>query len=537
MLGTPVSQVQRQVAKASRRLFIQALVNRLVWCCAAGLLAATVWFLVQPLLFTAPEEWLRWAIGGGIFALATGVGIWLTIRHAPSHVEAALELDHRFQLKERATTSLTLDPALTHSAAGQALTADADAHVAKVNVRQGFPVRLRWNALVVPASAVALALVAIFYNPVFQTTEAVAAKNKQVHNIVQIAEALEKAKNPLSLNLPKQEKSPELEEIEKLNEKLFKNLIDIKDKDDIREMAQKMLTLEEKIKNRLDDLKAQEERNKAMENKLKEMGQDPAKKLNQDGPAKDFEDALNKGDLAKAQKDLQDLADKLKNDGLNDPDREKLEKQLEEIQKMLKDVAEMKDVQDQLKKDMEAGKINPEDLEKLLDALKENAEQLKNLEKLADKLGEAKDAMKGDPKDAAKMLQDAAKDLKDLDPNSKEMLLLQQQDKELMNLKMLMQNGLDGGGPPGTERPVAPDKKTGAKDAKTKADLDPNAPFKFSGKANGGQFKKIEAGKVGGAFEKAQQDAPTAIDRQQVPADAADLTKGFFENLGGAKKK
>ena len=36
---------------------------------------------------------------------------------------------------------------------------------------------------------------------------------------------------------------------------------------------------------------------------------------------------------------------------------------------------------------------------------------------------------------------------------------------------------------------------------------------------------------------QAQQDAPEAIERQQVPPDAADFLKGYYENLGGGKKK
>ena len=41
---------------------------------------------------------------------------------------------------------------------------------------------------------------------------------------------------------------------------------------------------------------------------------------------------------------------------------------------------------------------------------------------------------------------------------------------------------------------------------------------------------------VEGAFRQAVQDAPDAIDRQRIPQDAEDITRGYFRNLGNQKE-
>jgi hypothetical protein len=540
MPATPVSVVQSQVAKVSRRLFAQLLLDNFVWCWAAALLCSAVWFLAQPWLLGTLDEWVRWAIAGGVFVVSTAIGIGLSSRRAPSPVAAALELDQRFNLKERVTSSLTLAPELTHSSAGQALLADAGEHVAKVDVRQRFPVRLSWTAALVPACAVVLAVVALFYNPVFTTPEAEAAKAKEALKVVNAKEIEQKFNNlkkPTTIAWAKdQPKSEQLEEIEKLREKLFLQPLDPNDKDKVRERLQQLLPLEDKIKDRLDDLKAQQERNKAMADKLKEMGD--KNQLGQEGPAKGLEAALNKGDLDKAQKEMQAIADKLKNDKLNDEERKQLQDQLQEIKDKLDNVAEQKDLKDQLKKDLDEGKITKEEFEKKMGQADEQADKLKDLKELAKKVEATKDELaKGDCKCAGDKLGDAAKELQKLDPNGQEMQQLQQNQQNLQEAKNAMQQGLgQPNTPPGGERPVAKDGKTGTKDEKQKGDLDTNTQFRESGQQKGGTFSKIPATQVGGVFRQAQQDAPEAIERQQVPPDAAEFLRGYYENLGGSKK-
>ncbi len=534
MPSTPVSHVQRQVAKASRRLFLQRLLDTLVWCWAGALLLSSAWFLAQPWLIRKADEMVRWEVAGGIFAAATIAGLWLAARRTPSQLETALEFDSRFKLKERTTAVLTLAPEFINSSAGLALAADAEAYAAKVDVRRGFPVGLSWKALAVPVCGVALAFIAIFYNPVFRLPTADAAREaEKVVNAADIAEKFEKLKKTASQPFAKDAMSEQLEEIEKLREKLLSQPFDPTDKDKIRERLQKMLPLEEKIQNRLDDLKAQQDRNKAIQQKLKELGKDPEQKLAKDGPAKGIEDALNNGQLDRVQQEIAALADKLKNDKLTPEDRKKLERQLDDIQQKLENIADLKDVKEQLKKDLESGKLDKEQFDKLMAKAKEASEQLQDLKMLSDKIGECK-ANLGDSQAAAGKLAGLAKDLNDIDATGRELELLLEEQQRMHDLMRALRGGLDSldgppGGDPGAERPIADDAPTGSRLEKQKATLDNKTQFRVVGEQKGGTFSKIPASKVGGAFAQRSRTRPMPSSASRFPPMqrkcSADTTK------------
>jgi hypothetical protein len=537
MPATSVLDVKRQVTKARRRLFVQTLLDTLTWCWAAALLTCTVWFLVQPWLVGQAEEWLRWAVAGGIFTAATAVGIGLGWRSAPSAVEAALELDFRFRLKERVTTSLTLVPELLRTPAGQALAADADAQVAKVNVRQGFPLRLSRTAALVPTFAAALTLVAVFYNPVLPSSEADGSEASKVVNAKDIAEKFNNYKQQTAQAWPKDQEDEKLAEIDKLRDKLLSQPFDPTNKDNLREKLQQMLSLEEKLKNRLDDMKAQQDRSKSVQDRLKEMGKDPQRQLAKDGPAKDLEDALNRGDLDKAQKEIMALAEKLKQNKLTDEERQQLQKQLEQIQQQLERLADMGQLKDQLRKDLAEGRINQDEFNKLMARAGEDAKDMWEMHEIGKLLGECKGCLgDGELDDAADRLVAISKYIMDFDPNEAERC-----EAELRDLEDFMgtiRQSLRGGGPlPGGQRPVAEEGDTKSKLERQRGDLSGKTQFMVTGVQKGGTFKKIPANQVSGAFRQAQQDAPDAIERQQVPPDAAEMLRGYYENLGGGKKK
>ena len=77
----------------------------------------------------------------------------------------ALWLDEVFDLRERVTTSLELSPEDAATDAGKALLADSLQRVKGLNVRERFPVRIGRRGWLLPSSATAFALVALFYSP------------------------------------------------------------------------------------------------------------------------------------------------------------------------------------------------------------------------------------------------------------------------------------------------------------------------------------------------------------------------------------
>src|SRR5204863_1277474 len=118
MAGPNPLSLERQLARISRRLFAQTVLDLLVWCWAGALVLATAWFFAQPLLLEAPPVWLRWAVAGGLVGAATLLAIVLAVFRAPPKLAAALLVDERFGLKERVTTTYTLTPEQAASSAG-----------------------------------------------------------------------------------------------------------------------------------------------------------------------------------------------------------------------------------------------------------------------------------------------------------------------------------------------------------------------------------------------------------------------------------
>src|SRR5262245_35070316 len=195
MAHSKLSPVQRQLARVSRRLFLQVFLDSLFWCLAGALILAAVWFLVQPLVLSAPPDWLRWALAGGLIVAGTALAVVLALVRRPSDLVAALVLDEKFNLRERVTTSLTLAPHQANTPAAQALLEDVNQQVKQLDVGSRFPVRLSWNVTLVPLCAAIVALVALFYQPVFDQPQAPAANPEdKIANAEEIEKKIAMAK-------------------------------------------------------------------------------------------------------------------------------------------------------------------------------------------------------------------------------------------------------------------------------------------------------------------------------------------------------
>src|SRR5262245_35335994 len=103
MAKTNLSPVQSQVARVSRRLFAQTVLDALLWCWTGALVLTAAWFVVQTLFLEDPPTWLRWAVAGGSLGLGAVLAVVIAIVRAPTRVAAALALDEKFGLRERVT--------------------------------------------------------------------------------------------------------------------------------------------------------------------------------------------------------------------------------------------------------------------------------------------------------------------------------------------------------------------------------------------------------------------------------------------------
>jgi hypothetical protein len=549
--------IDRQVARARRRLVMQLLVRHLIGAWAIALMLTACWLLAAPYVAASPPSWMLWVVLGASVGMTTLIAAIATWRAAPSRTEAALAFDDRFGLRERVVTALSLTPDLYDAPAGAALLADAEARIKPIKVRDKFPVGLPWSSALVPAGALAVALVVIFYHPSFPTAQGETAQNQVApEKKKEIERKLEElAHKPRTPEKPGER--PKSEDLKRLEARLD-------------EIAKKPRDTTQQLRDRIKDLTPLEEEFKKLERDKTEKARMLQQQLQakdkmmpndvpNDGPAKEFSKALSEGDLEKAKEQLDKLAKKIQNNELTEKEKDQLGKQLEALAKKMERAAEQKDKQEQLKKLAQQGKLDPETLERELDKIKKDNGKLKDLNKLAQKLGQCQQCMKqGDGAQAAKAMGEAADQLNNLDLDEKELDDLKDQLDRLKNAKNSMCKACDGDGECNSDegryndqmrnnrsraegaqgrRPDGEQGKIRTFDARQQSQFNNKGQKIFDGYAPGQAFKSKPGVEMAGEIQQAAQQAPDAIEVQRIPKAARDMAKGYFKNLGGQKEE
>jgi hypothetical protein len=576
MEQNPPSLMARQIGRVNRRLFVQMFLNRLIRSWTAGLVLAVVWFLLEPLVLETPPTWLRWTVAGCSLAVATLVAGILSALAAPSRVFAALAIDEQFALKERVTTSLLLTPQQQGSPAGQALLQDVHQRISQLDIPGRFPVRLSWAAALVPACALALILLALFYELPPSVAKANAREDELKQAPTNKAEINEKfnrlKKKPERLNEPPA--SEKLKEFEMELDKIANRPRETKDQ--LRQRLADIQKTEDAIKERQRQVM---DKSRSLKNQLQQLDQQAQK--TKDGPANDLEKALAEGNLAKAQEAADKLMEKLKNNELSDKEKQQLKDQLDQLQQNLDRLARNQEKQDDLQRLFREGKISKEALEQEMNRLKQDSDKLKDLSQLAQKLGDCKDCLqRGDSEGAMDKLKDAAAKLKEMNLSEQELQDLQDQLNRLREAKQAAGKGDksgkgdragDGDGPGDGDkegqgkgnqsarggkgdgkgdtdqpndggigegkRPLGAEQGFKSFEARQPTDFNPKGKKIFDGFAPGQNFKSRPGPEIAGEVKQAAQEAPEAIEQQKIPKAARDIAKGYFRNLSGQDDK
>jgi hypothetical protein len=537
------SIVERQVRRVRWRLFARSVLHGLLLSWSVALALVALWLVTAALLLPGAGEALRWGVVGGLLGVGTVVGVLLGWVRTPTLVASALALDEQFALKERVTTLLTLTPDLASSAAGQALLEDVGPRVEKLRVGTGFPLLPSWRNSLLPAGAMALAVAAFFCQPWlsnlhFSTLAASAPTPEKKVNTQEVQKQLDELRKVSNEQKnPEAEKSKEMKELLEEWDKIVNKPIDSSNPEQVRERLAEMRTLEQKLKERAHDLKAQAQKNDVFKKFLEQLSED-GRKL-KEGPAKDFEDAIMKGNFHKAKEVLDKLAQQLQNKQMTPQQQKELAEQFKQLQEKIQRVMEKDEKVKQLKKDLAEGRINKEQFDREMEK-----EKMKELQELANLIGECKECLGGDPDHAAAAMAKMAKQFEQAELSDDEL------NEILRNMEALNEaalgigdalgdgdeNGLGGGGPPGGRRPIDPnDPNSKIVNQRQKGQVDPHSQQRIVGFTTGGNFNKIPAREVEGRFRQAQQEAPEAIERQNIPEDAAGIARGYFKKLGGQK--
>jgi hypothetical protein len=541
--------LQKVVRRVHRRLVLQSLAVKLAWCWFATLVAAAVAIAVGKWWPLVDDQ--TWALG--CLGTALGVGtlaafVWTWIGRQDAH-EAAVEIDRRFGLKERVSSTLALEAEQLETPIGQALVRDAQRRVDQLDVLDKFRLPIDRRALlpVLPA-AVACAL-AIFVTARAPENPAQAATAESAQ-IKQSARTLVK-----KLDATRKEAAEKgLKEVDGLLKQL---------EDGMKNVAEKSQTDRKQALVALNDLAKDAEKKrqqltgaadmKQQLNQLKNLQQGPATKLGQ---------ALKNADLAKAIQELDKLKQQLSDDKLDPQAKEAMAKQLEQLQQSLeKKIQAQQQAQDELKEQIatqrRAGNTAAADkLLQQLDKLAQKAPQMDKLGQMAQQLKQAAEATKqGNAKQASEALSKLSDQLSGMQQELAEMETLDSALAEMSDCKNAMSckecdgegckacqgNGEKfsdqwmrsdfgrGGGVGAGARPETKN-DTEMYDSQVKPNVGKGASV-VAGQADGPNRKGKVQDEIKGQFTTSSQETAEALSGQRLPHDYRDHAKKYFDAL------
>jgi hypothetical protein len=434
-----MEKIRRQVATAHRRMVTQQFLSIAGWSLFAVLLIAAAGLAI-PKIWVLQVDMSIWTwswIGGSLIVGLLIAIIWTyAVRHAA--LEAAIEIDRRFQLKERVSSALSLSASDLNSEAGQALVDDAVRRVDRIDVRDSFPLRLSWRAILPLLPALVIFILMTFVDD--------AAPKKQVQAAAEPpkeSEQVKRSARELQKRLERAKKEAEdkgLDDAELLFKKIHNGIEELANRSDVdrKKALSKINNLAQTIQERRERFGGADQMREKL-NQLKDLQQGPADKIAQ---------AMKEGDFQKALDELKNLQEKMKNDELNAEQKEQLAKQLEQLQNKLQD---MVDAHDQAKRDLEQEIQRRKDsgdlegagkLQRQLDQLKQMNDQMDQLQKMADNLGQCQQCMQnGDSQAAAGQMDQLAETLQDLQSQLDQLETLDEMLNEIAMAKEAMNCG------------------------------------------------------------------------------------------------
>lgn len=437
-----MEELNRQVSRARSRMTWQLFMRIAPWCLFATSIVALIGVAIPkvwPLPITSTDEgaqiWFwSWAGGGlALGLLSAVVWTWFARRSA---MEAAIELDRRFGLKERVSSSLALGSQELNSEVGQALVADAIRRVSSLDVREKFQVATTWRTFLPLAPLVGVFLLTLLANATVEQSETSAADGSLKKQTEQVKKSAEELKKKVE-ERRNASQARGLEDADLLLKKLQEGLeqLSAKDQMDRKTAMVKINDLSKELEKRRDQLGNPEKLKKQLDS-LKGMQRGPADKAGK---------ALQEGDFKKAMKETNKLKEQLAKGNLTQEEQKQLAKQLSDLQKKVDEMKQAheemkKSLEEQIKQKQEQGDLaGASKMQEKLDQLKKMDGGMQKMQDLASKMGKAAEQLeKGDQQAAAQQLAEAAKDLDQLAQQSEELETIQEMMNEIADAKNAM---------------------------------------------------------------------------------------------------
>lgn len=516
------------------------------------------WLVVSLLAIVVAKFWpvgvvertwtLAW-LGGALAAGLLTAIVW-TLATRKGEMEAAIEIDRRFGLKERVSSAMALDAETRETAAGQALLTDAVRRIERLDVGDRFRVsvdRSAWWPLVPGGLAL---LIAVFISSRVPENPAEATTTQTPQQIKKSAQALQK--KVVAKREEAQKKG--LKEADALLKKLEEGTKDLGDKAvaDKQKAMVKLNDLAKELESRKQKL-AMDEKFKQQLNNLKDLKK---------GPAEAAAQAMKNGDFAKAVKEIENLKKKMNEGKLDEQQKKQLAEQMKQIKDAMQKAAEAHEeakqqVQKQLEKARQQGDTQQaQKLQQQLDKMQQQKPAVDKMQQLAQQCKQCADAMKqGNAQQAQQALDQLAQEMKQMAQSQEEMKMMEAALDEIAEAKKGMagdgdkegegeegeQMAMQGGGrnqrgKPGMgmgegrgkgERPEERG-KTGFYDSKVNQNVGKGAAV-VTDLVDGPNKKGEVTESIKNAFETAKQGGDDPLTGERLPRDYRDHAKEYFD--------
>jgi hypothetical protein len=392
-----------------------------VWCLLGALTLAAIavavprLFVVERLPTNWDAGWLLGALGAGLLLACA----WTLIRHR-SPIDAAIEIDRRFELRERIASSLSLGAQDQSSEAGRAVVNDAVRAIRRIDVDDKFRVRLDRRAWwpLVPAAIVFVLVTFVDNRQAASSIDPSAAGGAK-----QVKKSVESLRKKLEALKKQTENDKNLKAAEGLFKKIEQGTKELgeKEKLDRTQATVKLNDLAKQLEERRQQLGGKEGLKQQFQS-MKNLGK---------GPAEKAAEALKQGDWQKALQEVKELEKQLREGKLGDADKQQLAKQLEQMKQKLEAAAEARQqAMDDLKKQIEQQKrqgnlAKAGELQKKLERLQKQQQQMNRLQQMAQQMGQIQQALQqGDNQQAAQAMSQMADQLAQMQQQMDEMEML-----------------------------------------------------------------------------------------------------------------
>ncbi len=544
-----MDSIRKQANIARRRLITQRFLSYLPWTLSLALAVALVGLLLPKLTFLNVESavWTTcWLAGSALVAIITNI-CWTFIGR-PTLVAAAAEIDRRFGLRERISSTLLLAPEDRETELGQALAADANRRAEQLDIRDQFT----WGfnrRLLVPVLPLLLAG-ALWFVPNHAAPEPVASTDSlsltQIKNSTKpLIEQLKKKR----LEAEQQGLTAAVDMFKKLEGELSK--LEKDTKLDTKQTLAKLNDIKEQLDERRKELGSAESLKKNLQNLEKFEA----------GPAEKLADALKQGDFEKAAESLEKLMEKINKGEMSDADMQQLQKQLEQLEKSMSEAAQAHEqtkqaLKEQIRQAEAAGDSQKAaQLQRKLEQMQAQDANMAMMQQMADALSQAQQSMQqGDMQAAQEALSQMASQLEQMNASDAELQDLDQlmdslsQSKSQMACKQCNGAGCQScmGSMPGQIPGMGMGEGQGAgerPEEETTADFFDSrvrdqmkqGETVYGGKVGGDNRKGTTQLEVQNAVLTALSEEPEPLDDTPLPKQQRDHTRDYFNSLRDGK--